>query len=212
MRFPSGTAPTSIEHFGERVRASKFGPKMTGELYAYPNRKPKQRLKRESVGKDLWNDIAWGYRDEDHVQHSGAYLVVQRDRSLRSFDLSMGYFAPLDPVEIEVWLEHVLAKVRTFEPVKSLSDWDGLAGAYVMVFEGFRQFYVGKADEVRKRIKQYWTGRKFFDRILFGTPYESIFPVDELRAWTRRGSMRHAATTRMRWRSARRTSQTDASA
>jgi hypothetical protein len=133
-------------------------------------------------GERFWEDTAWAYRYEEHTQHSDAYLLVQRDAALVNFDLSMSYFASLDVDELEAALEQVLAKGRTFKPVQSLQDWDGVVGAYVMVFDEYRQFYVGKADDIRKRIKQHGGGRKYFDRLIFPNKYESVFPVDELRA------------------------------
>lgn len=66
--------------------------------------------------------------------------------------------------------------------MQSLADWDGVAGVYVMVFDEYRQFYVGRSGDVRRRIKTHWSKRKSFDRLLFGSPYSSILPVDEMRA------------------------------
>lgn len=51
-----------------------------------------------------------------------------------------------------------------------------------MVFDEYRQFYVGQSNDIRKRIKKHWSGRESFDRLVFGSKYESIFPMDELRA------------------------------
>lgn len=172
----------ACEHFGEHLRGTKFGHKMTRSLYAYPNRSPKQRPNRERDGEEFWEKTAWAYCDDEHARHSDAYLLVQRDRALVNFDLSMRYFESLDVDGFETALEKVLAKGRTFKPVTTLSDWDGVAGAYVMVFDGYKQFYIGQSEDIRKRIKQHWTGRKHFDRLVFGTPYNSIFPADELRA------------------------------
>lgn len=182
MRVPNRVSYPGSEHFGEQLRGSKFGHKMTRELYAYPNRKPKERLTCERADEDLWKGTAWSYRDEEHTQHSDAYLLWQRDAALVNFDLSMRYFASLDVYEFEAALGHVLARGRTFKPVQSLQDWDGVEGAYVMVFDEYRQFYVGKADDIRQRIKRHWGGRKYFDRLIFPNKYESVFPVDELRA------------------------------
>nr|WP_269471501.1 GIY-YIG nuclease family protein [Acidipropionibacterium jensenii] len=86
---------------------------------------------------------------------------------------------PVD--EFEDALDCVVAAGRTFKPVTSLSDWDGVGGCYIMVFDHYKQFYVGKSDNIRKRIKRHWTARKPFDRVLFRSPYNSILPVDELR-------------------------------
>jgi hypothetical protein len=110
------------------------------------------------------------------------YLLVQRDAALINFDLSMSYFESLDADQFERALQHVLAKGRVFEPVESLPDWDGVPGGYIMVFDEYRQFYVGKANDIRKRIKQHWSRSKSFDRLIWGSKYDSLLPVDELRA------------------------------
>ena len=182
MSGGNGAFYSNGEHFGEQIRGSKFGHKMTRELYAYPNRSQKQRPNRAELGEQYWEETAWVYRDEEHTQHSDLFLLWQRDRALGNFDLSMSYFASLDVDEFEAALGHVLAKGRTFKPVQSLKDWDGVAGAYVMVFDEYRQFYIGKAEDIRNRIKRHWGARKYFDRLIYGSKYDSIFPVDELRA------------------------------
>lgn len=171
------------EHFGEKLRASKFGHKMTREMYAYPSRAQKQRPKRELLGEHLWEATAWCYRDEEHTQHSDLYLLWQRDLALRNFDLSMDYFSSLDGGDFEAALQHVLAKGRTFKPVESLPALDGKEGAYIMVFDEYKQFYIGQSWDIRKRIKQHWGARKPFDRLIYGrSMYDSVFPADELRA------------------------------
>jgi excisionase family DNA binding protein len=95
-----------IEHFGERLRASKFGHKMTRDMYAYPSRAQKQRPKREVLGEQPWEDTALCYRDDEHTQHSDLYLLWQRDVGLRNFDLSRDYFSSLDADEFETALQH----------------------------------------------------------------------------------------------------------
>jgi hypothetical protein len=177
MRDPARPYYLGCEHFGEQLRGSKFSHKITRDLYAYPSRSQHQRPYRELLGEQLWENTAWAYRDDEHTQHSDAYLLVQRDKALRNFDLSMRYFDSLDADDFETALEHVLAKGRTFKPVESLPDWDDVEGAYVMVFDEYKQFYIGQSGNVRKRIKQHWGGRKSFDRLIYGrSMYTSIFP------------------------------------
>jgi hypothetical protein len=182
MRASKQPSYPSCEHFGEQLRGSKFGHKMTREMYGYPNRSPKARPKRELMSEDRWDNAAWAYRDEEHTQLSDAYLLAQRDAALTNFDLSMRYFESLGVNEFEAALEHDLAKGRTFKPVSSLPDWGSAAGAYVMVFDEYKQFYIGQATDIRRRIKQHWNSRKPFDRLIYPDRYETVFPVDELRA------------------------------
>lgn len=177
-----GEPTPPLEHFGERLRPSKFGIKMTREMFAYPNRSPHQRVRRDQVEEQTWELMAWAYRDGEQTQHSDAYLLVQRDDAMVNFDLSMRYFASLDVGEFETALNNVLVAGRTFEEVRSLKQFDGVTGAYVMVFDEYRQFYIGESTDIRRRIKDHWSKRKGFDRLIFGSKYDSIFPVDELRA------------------------------
>lgn len=178
----SAMAPGSLKHFDERILRHRFGHKMTRDLFAYPNRKPKDLLRKEQVDERLWQKTAWAYRDEDHTEHSDAYLLWQRDGALRNFDLSMAYFNSIGYEEFNKALQRVIKSGRGYQEITSLPEWDGVEGTYIMVFDEYRQFYVGQARDIRKRIKQHWVGRKPFDRILYGTPYDSIFPVDEFRA------------------------------
>jgi hypothetical protein len=129
-----------------------------------------------------WADRAWQFRDEEQTRFSDAFLLCDRDRALRNLDLSLAYFDTLDAAEFEVALTAVLFKGRSLRPVEDLSEWEGVEGVYVMVFDQFKQLYVGQSTNIRKRVRQHWTGRKGFDRLVYGTPYDSILPVDELRA------------------------------
>lgn len=116
MRDPARPYYLGFEHFGEQLRGSKPSYKMTRELYTYPSRSQHQRPYPELQGEQSWKNTAWAYRDEEHTQSSDAYLLWQRDKALRNFDLSIRYFDSLDKDEFETALEHVLAKGRTLSP------------------------------------------------------------------------------------------------
>lgn len=131
---------------------------------------------------DWWEAASWAYSDEEHTELSDAFLLTQRDAALVNFDLSLSYFASLGADEFELALERALSHGGGFTQVQSLAEWDGVEGVYVMVFDEYRQFYVGQSVDLRRRIKAHWSKRKSFDRLLLGSPYDSIFPVDELRA------------------------------
>jgi hypothetical protein len=174
--------PLHIEHFGEVLRAHKLGHTLTRNFYALPDRVPKQRIRRELVSDEFWVGTAWSYRDDEHSRHSDAYLLFQRDLALRNFDLSMSYFEALNSAEFASALQLVLAKARSLKAVDRLSDWDGASGVYVMVFDAYKQFYIGQSRDIARRIREHWTKSKKFDRLVHGSPYRSVFPVDEMRA------------------------------
>ena len=171
-----------MEHFGERLGSSRFGDEMTRAMYGYPNRTPHQRWRREQMPSAFWSDRAWQFRDEEQTRFSDVFLLWNRDQALRNLDLSLAYFDTLAVDEFETAIAKVLVKGRSLRPVDNLADWEGVEGVYVMVFDRLKQIYVGQSINVRKRVRQHWVGRKSFDRLVFGTPYDSILPVDELRA------------------------------
>jgi hypothetical protein len=133
------------------------------------------------MSESLWESTAWSYRDEEHRELSDAFLLWNRDRALRNLDLSLAHFQTLDVEEFEHALDAVRAKAKSLKSVEDLSVWKGVEGVYVTVFDGYKQFYVGKANDISARIRQHWSGRKPFDRLVFGDPYGSVLPVDELR-------------------------------
>lgn len=145
---------------------------MSRATYGYPNRKPHERMRRELLGETLWHNVAWAYRDAVHAEHSDMYLLVQRDRALRNFDLSIRFFETLDRSGFDESLEQLLGKAKYLKPVERLADWAGADGAYVMIFDDYKQLYVGQSSDIRKRIRAHWSGRKSFDRLLFGDVYQ----------------------------------------
>jgi predicted phage gp36 major capsid-like protein len=72
----------------------------------------------------------------------------------------MRYSESLDADEFEAALEHILTKGSDVQAVESLPDWDDVEGAYVMVFDEYKQFYIGQSNNVGKRIKPHWVGSK----------------------------------------------------
>lgn len=172
----------TVGHFGERLRPRRFGHRLTREGYAYPTRSPHPRVRREQVNAEHWDGVAWAYQDQEHTRHSDAYLLVQRDQALVNYDLSMQYFESLEDGEFQDALARVLAADPALEPVSSLPNWHEASGVYVIVLDKYRQFYVGQAFDIRKRIKQHWSSHKPFDRLVFGSLYNSIFPIDAFRA------------------------------
>lgn len=169
-------------HFGESLRRSKYGLKLSRDTYGLPNRKPHQRPNREYSGEERWQKSAWQYRDDEHREHSDLFCVAWRDMALVNFDLSMAYFDSLDHNEFNESLTNLLAHNHGLEEVEDLKEFDQQAGVYLMVFDEYKTMYIGQSTDIRKRVKKHWVGRKPFDRLIFGSEFDSVFPVDEFRS------------------------------
>lgn len=171
-----------VEHFGERLRQSKFGHQLTREKYTIPNKKPSAVRPREYVGEASWASQDWAYEDEDHTILSDEFCRQQHKEALENFDLNMGFFAQLSPVAFEDALTEMLAKNKQLREVTDLKTLDWEEGAYVMVLDGYRQAYIGQAMDMRARIRRHWTNNKQFDRLLWGHRHTSVLSVDSFRA------------------------------
>jgi hypothetical protein len=180
-RQKSEPAPV-VEHFGERLRQSKFGHRLTREMYAIPNKKPSTKVPREVVGEAFWASQAWAYEDEDHTILSDEFCRLQREAALENFDLNMAYFAQIQADAFGDALTETLAKNKSLREVTDLKTLDWEEGAYVMVLDGHRQGYIGQAVDMRARIKRHWTASKQFDRLLWGHKHQSVLSVDSFRA------------------------------
>lgn len=140
------------------------------------------RLKSEYMSQPMIDMVRWMYRDDSLTELADAFLLCNRDEALTNFDLSMKYFDSLDRDEFEASVNSFLKGAKLLRPIEDLTKFDGVSGAYIMIFGEYKQYYVGKADDLRKRIKKHWTDRKHFDRLVFGSPFNSVFPADEFRA------------------------------
>jgi excinuclease UvrABC nuclease subunit len=76
----------------------------------------------------------------------------------------------------------MLTRNTSVREVAELKSLEGEEGVYVMVFDDYRQAYIGQAVDMRARIRQHWTASKQFDRLLWGHKHESVLSVDSFRA------------------------------
>jgi hypothetical protein len=181
-RTQKSEPPPVIEHFGERLRQSKFGHQLTRDMYAIPNKKPSAVRPREFVGEAFWASQAWAYEDEGHTVLSDDFCRQQRDDALENFDLNMAFFETIRPDAFEAALAEILAKNKQLREVTDLKTLDWEEGAYVMVLDRYRQAYIGQAVDMRARIRRHWTANKQFDRLLWGHKHQSVLSVDSFRA------------------------------
>ncbi|MBQ7040122.1 MAG: GIY-YIG nuclease family protein, partial [Clostridia bacterium] len=60
----------------------------------------------------------------------------------------------------------------------------GVEGYYIMVLDEYKQIYIGKTENIKRRIMQHWSKTKQFDRTLFPmyAYKKSCFSIDFIRA------------------------------
>lgn len=166
-----------MEHFGIRLinRGKSF--KLIRDEFALINTKPSlpyfTSLERRNA-----------YADELGTSYSETWCNEYRELCLKNYDLNMDYFSTIGKAAFDEALENFLSKYKRFVEVTNLNDFAGIEGYYIMVLDEYKQVYIGKTHDVKKRIMKHWSNTKPFDRTLFPMYAwdKSIFSIDFFRA------------------------------
>lgn len=166
-----------MEHFGVKLINRGKGFKLNREEFALISTKPSLCFFPSLAQKNAYiDDKGTAYRKE--------WCIEYRELCLKNYDLHMKYFSMLDKAEFDKELESFLNNNKGFEEVKDLKKFAGVEGYYLMILDEYKQVYIGKTEDIRKRIMQHWSKSKPFDRTLFPMyAYEtSCFSIDFFRA------------------------------
>lgn len=166
-----------MEHFGVKLIDRGKGFRLTRDGFAPINVKPSLPY-FESLAKRN------AYAGEYGTAYSKNWCAEYREVCLKNFDRNMDYFSKLDKAAFDAALSSFLSKYKQFVEVTNLNDFNGIEGFYIMVLDEYKQAYIGKSEDLRKRIMKHWSTTKPFDRTLFPMYAweESTFSIDFFRA------------------------------
>lgn len=168
-------------HFGEVIAAGKYGLRLTRDQYAAPNPRSSFYVRPEHFTPEGWERRARHFTDPDQRFYTDEVVQALREDALLNFDLNMAFFSQIDESRFLNDLEEAVTAAR-LKPVHDLRKWDGVEGVYVMVFDKYRQAYVGQSGDIRNRVRSHWSGTKQLDRLVFGPVHSSVLSVDSFRA------------------------------
>ncbi len=166
-----------MKHFGLKIIKLKYSFNINREEFApisvTPSLPPLQML----VDKKA-------YTDDTYSEYSTEWCEEYRKLCLENYDLNMKYYSMLDSRDFNNELDSYLERHKGFKEVHDLSEYDRVSGYYIMVLDEFKQVYIGKTENILKRIRQHWTKIKPLDRTLFPVynVKHSCFSVDFFRA------------------------------
>ncbi len=166
-----------MEHFGVKMIKRKYSLNLKKEEFALINTKPSLPRSEGLIKKNAYtNDSGNEYRKE--------WCEEYRELCLRNYDLNMKYFSLLDNTEFNNVVTEFLNNNSKFCEINSLLDYEGVCGYYMMILDEYKQVYIGKSNNIKKRIQQHWSTTKAFDRTLFPmyAVNKSCFSVDFFRA------------------------------
>lgn len=166
-----------MEHFGEKLVKRKYSWKLCKEEFAIINQRP-------SVPKTTGLEEMGVYEYDQPLRYTKVWCEYYHQLCLQNYDLNMAYFASLNEQEFEQALHDFLEKHPNFEQVTRLRDYEEAEGYYLMILGEYRQAYLGKAANIRKRIRQHWSAMKPFDRTLWPmyAAKSSCFSIEMFRA------------------------------
>lgn len=166
-----------MEHFGVQLMNRGKAFNISKEEFALVNTNPSLPFFPELAKQNA-------YADADGSAYSEEWCKEYRELCLRNFDLNMHYFSTLDEVEFNGALEKFFQKYKRFVAVSSLNEYREVEGYYIMVLDEYKQVYIGKTKDIRKRIMQHWSKTKPFDRTLLPMYAwnTSTFSIDFFRA------------------------------
>ena len=166
-----------VKHFGVNLIKKKYSFYLTREEFALINTKPSLPIFKELIDKNAYiDDIGSEYKKE--------WCEEYRELCLKNYDLNMKYFKSLNKTDFENAITNFLNKYKGFRSVENLSDFDGICGYYIMVLDKYKQVYIGKSENIKRRILSHWSSTKAFDRTLFPmyAVETSCFSIDFFRA------------------------------
>jgi len=98
--------------------------------------------------------------------------------NLEMFDNNIKFFDSLDSIEFEKALQHTVEKYH-FKQIKSVSGFRNCL--YILVFDKYKQFYVGSAKSLSNRTKKHWNAIMDFGRFTWVGVKYSRLNVDTFR-------------------------------
>ena len=177
----------TVIHFGINMRLKTRGYTLTRENYATVSNKStlgKSTLYMQALRQNdeklikMYSEI---YADKEGTLYTDDWCKKHLIRVMRNFDLNMKFFEKLDHVKFDAEIEHFLNKTRFFE-ITDLSEYS-CPGYYVMILDKYCQLYIGTSQDIKRRIRQHWSGGKIrFDRLIFGQVSNSKLSIDSFRA------------------------------
>lgn len=167
----------SIKHFGVTIKRFKYSFHINRDEFALFD--PVPSLPAFSC---FIEDRA--YTDETHSKYSQEWGKRYRELCLKNYDLTMEYYKRLNKDEFNKAVNDFLDSHRRFKEVTNLDEYKEIEGYYIMILDEYKQAYIGKASNIKKRIRSHWSNTKKFDRVLLPAyNYKtSGFSIDFFRA------------------------------
>ena len=87
------------------------------------------------------------------------YFISNHKKDIETtFDLNMDYYLHLDKNDFNKHLNNYLKNNPDFVQVFDLREYNKVRGFYMLVLDDYKQVYIGKANNIKRRILEHWYG------------------------------------------------------
>lgn len=98
-----------------------------------------------------------------------------------NFDYNMNFYSKLSKIEFNDMIENLINETSFIE-ITNLPEYSEVSGLYAIIIGEYCQIYIGKAENIKKRILRHWSQIMPLDRLVFGDTKRSRIGVDSFRA------------------------------
>lgn len=184
----------NIIHFNTKIKATDRN-KLTRENYCVPSNeldyKTKKNIKnvQEFFERNnrypllvpecyytIPNDV---FADNEH--YTDQWVERHYKACMENFDLNMNFFNSLEDAPFQKHLS-AFCKKNNFKEIFDLKEIAEKSGVYILVLDKYKQVYIGKSDNVKKRILRHWSTKKEFSCLLYGRVETSVLSIDSFGA------------------------------
>ena len=171
----------SIVHFGVKIKATEH-IKLSRENYCTPTnkcRKMHTEWLKDRIRFDGWIVPNETYADVEHFTNE--WVRQHYEDCMLNFDLNMSFFDGIGFEEFNSYLKKFVS-TNKFKEIDDLNSVASITGIYILVLDEYKQVYIGKAENIKRRIMQHWSAKKEFDRLIYGSVDSSVLSIDSFGA------------------------------
>lgn len=189
-----------IIHFGVLINSDKKYLKINRKDYAKIDKKnhslsiskkqhEKMKLYKHSDkeflqkwSKEYFNNYLNVFEDETLTTYTDKCCIEHQKNCLINYDLNMNFFNKIKYIDFEKMISKLRKKFKRLEEVRDLANYGGKGGIYILILDEYKQIYIGKSNNIKKRILEHWTRKKEFFKLIFGKTETSVLSIDSFGA------------------------------
>ncbi len=122
------------------------------------------------------------FEDETLTTYTDKYCTEHQKNCLINYDLNMSFFNKIKYSDFEKMLYKLKKRFKKLEEIEDLSNYEKKGGIYILILDEYKQIYIGKSNDIKKRILQHWTQKKKFFKLIFGKKETSVLSIDSFGA------------------------------